>query len=190
MIVSGASATGKTSIAKEIAAELQLPLLAKDDIKEGLFDSLGNPKDETESNRLGNAAYLLIERLGLRMLEAGVGLVVEGNFWRGRGEIALGPLVARSRPAVVHCEIEPEAMVERIKKRVEGEKKRHPGHRDHDPDAELLELLEDPKKFVASRRDVEPLDLDVPILRLDTTKEHNPDVGPIVDWIKKATKKD
>jgi predicted kinase len=86
VIVSGASASGKSSIARDLAAELKLALLAKDDLKEGLFDSLGNPRDEAESQRLGTASYLLIERIGTRILESGVGLVVEGNFWRGRAE--------------------------------------------------------------------------------------------------------
>jgi predicted kinase len=178
VIVSGASASGKSSIARELAAELGLTPLAIDDVKEGLFDSMGLPKDEDESERLDIAAHLLIDRLGRRALECGAGLVVEGNFWRGRAELTLGPLVARSRAAIVHCQIAPEAMVERIKKRVEGKKLRHPGHGDVEPDRE----------FVAARRDLDPPNLDAPILRLDTTKDHNPDVGPIVEWVKKVTR--
>ena len=188
VIVSGSSASGKSSIARELAAEMGLASLALDDVKEGLFDSLGLPKDEAESERLDIAAYLLIDRLGRRILEGGVGLVVEGNFWRGRAELTLGPLVARSRAAIVHCQIAPEAMVKRIKKRVEGKKPRHPGHRDVEPDREFIKSLEDPDGFVAARKDVEPPNVEAPIMRLDTTKDHNPDIGPIVEWVKKVTK--
>jgi predicted kinase len=120
VIVSGSSASGKSSIARDVAAEMGLAFLALDDVKEGLFDSLGVPKDEAESERLDIASYLLIDRLGRRILESGVGVVVEGNFWRGRAELTLGPLVARSRAAIVHCQIAPEAMVKRIKKRSRG----------------------------------------------------------------------
>src|SRR5438270_2801998 len=63
VIVSGSSASGKSSIARELAAELELAYLALDDVKEGLFDSLGVPKDEAESERLDIAVYLLIDRL-------------------------------------------------------------------------------------------------------------------------------
>lgn len=187
VIVSGSSASGKSSIARDLAAELKLALLAKDDLKEGLFDSLGNPRDEAESHRLGTASYVLIERLGRRILEAGIGLVVEGNFWRGRAEASLGPLVARSRPAIVHCEIAPEELAERLRKRIEGKTKRHPGHLDSAPGSELLDLLDDPERLVAGRPDIEPPNLDVPILRLDTTKDHNPPVGKIAKWVKKVT---
>jgi predicted kinase len=183
VIVSGPSASGKTSIARELAEELGLALLAKDDVKESLFDTLGNPSDDAESGRLGLASYVLIERLGRRILESGVGLVVEGNFFRDRHEAHLGPLVARSRAVVLHCDIAPEAMADRLKKRAAGEKKRHPGHTEPDP-----ELLEDPKKLVESREDLEPPNLDVPIKRIDTTEVHNPPVGRLAKWIKRATK--
>jgi predicted kinase len=190
VIVSGSSASGKSSIARDLAAELKLVLLAKDDLKEGLFDSLGNPRDEAESHRLGTASYVLIERLGRRILEAGIGLVVEGNFWRGRAEPSLGPLVARSRSAIVHCQIAPEEMANRLRERIEGKKKRHPGHLDSAPGSGLLELLDEPDRLVASRPDIEPPNLDVPILRLDTTKDNNPPVGQIAKWIKKVTRDD
>jgi predicted kinase len=188
VIVSGASASGKSSIARDLAAELKLALLAKDDLKEGLFDSLGNPRDEAESQRLGTASYLLIERIGTRILESGVGLVVEGNFWRGRAEPSLGPLVARSRPVIVHCEISPKEMARRIRERLEGKKRRHPGHLDGSPDPELLELLDDPDRLAASRQDVEPPNLEVPIFRLDTSRDHNPPLGKVVKWIKQTTR--
>jgi predicted kinase len=187
VIVSGPSASGKSSIARDLARELGLALLAKDDIKEGLFDSLGRPRDDDQSHRLDTASYLLIERLGCRILESGLGVVAEGNFWRGSAEPCLGPLVARSRPAVLHCTIEPEAMVKRIKKRVTGKKKRHPGHMDSNPDPEFVQLLDDPEKFVEDRGDVAPPNLDVPIYELDTTKDHNPKLDKVVKWIKEVT---
>ena len=183
VIISGPSASGKTSIARELAAELKLALLAKDDVKEALFDTLGNPSDDAQSGRLGVASYVLIERLGTRILESGVGLVVEGNFIRNRHEAHLGPLVARSRAAVLHCAIAPEAMAKRLKKRLNGKKKRHPGHTPPDP-----ELLDDPEKLVESREDVDPPNLNVPIRCLDTTKEHNPPVGKLARWAKRATR--
>jgi predicted kinase len=188
VIVSGSSASGKSSIARELAAEMGLAVLALDDLKEGLFDSLGVPKDDAESERLDNAANQHNDRLGRRIIESGVGLVVEGNFWRGRAALTLGPLVARSRPAIVHCQIAPAAMVKRIKKRVEGKKPRHPGHTDGEADREFLESLEDPAAFAAGRSDVEPPNVDAPVMRLDATREHNPDVERIVAWIKQATR--
>jgi len=190
VIVTGPSGAGKSSIARDLAAELGLALLAKDDIKEGLFDSLGRAESEEDSIRLDTAAFVLIGRLGQRMLDGGVGLVVEGNFGRAQSEPVLAPLAARSRAAIVHCTIAPEAMVERIKKRVTGKKKRHPGHMDHNPDPEFVESLADPVKFVETRADVEPPILPLPVYRLDTTKDHNPKLDKVLKWIKESTPKE
>lgn len=41
ILVNGLPATGKTTLARRIATDLRLPLLAKDAIKETLFDTLG-----------------------------------------------------------------------------------------------------------------------------------------------------
>ena len=41
VVVTGAVASGKTTVAVPLARALGLPLLAKDTVKEALFDSLG-----------------------------------------------------------------------------------------------------------------------------------------------------
>ena len=41
MIILGSPASGKTTLARRLAAELAVPCLCKDDVKEALFDVLG-----------------------------------------------------------------------------------------------------------------------------------------------------
>lgn len=41
IVISGIPASGKTTLASQLAPVLNLPLLDKDDILESLFDSLG-----------------------------------------------------------------------------------------------------------------------------------------------------
>jgi predicted kinase len=64
--VAGWPGSGKSTLAAALAAELGLPLLAKDEIKEALMDGLGRPRTVAESQRLGRAAVLATLRVAGR----------------------------------------------------------------------------------------------------------------------------
>ena len=61
-LVAGWPASGKSTLAAALAAELGLPLLAKDEIKEALMEGLGRPETVADSRRLGKAAVLAMLR--------------------------------------------------------------------------------------------------------------------------------
>lgn len=56
VVVTGPPASGKSTLARALAAHLALPLISKDVIKEALMDVLGIPDDLEQSHRLGRAA--------------------------------------------------------------------------------------------------------------------------------------
>jgi len=62
VLVTGLPGSGKTTLAAPVAAALDLPLLAKDTIKEALWDALG-PGDRVWGTELGRAAALALESL-------------------------------------------------------------------------------------------------------------------------------
>jgi predicted kinase len=78
VLVSGASGSGKTTIAVPLAAELGFPLLSKVIIKEQVFDALGAGDGDpvSWSRRLGAASMELIWTLAGQFPEA----VLEANF--------------------------------------------------------------------------------------------------------------
>lgn len=152
VVVTGPPAAGKTTIARELAARFRLPLIAKDTIKEALFDGLGTG-DLAWSQRLGEATYLAMLALAEESVAAGAGLVLEANFIRG-GEARLAALPARF--VQVHCSAPVEVLLERYSSR-----ERHPGHVDGERIGALREALESGRH--------EPLDLPGETIRIDTS---------------------
>ena len=79
IIVAGPPCTGKSTLALRLAIDLSLPLIAKDHIKEILFDSLGW-KDRAWSRQLGQLTYELLYHFVEVELRAGCSCIVESNF--------------------------------------------------------------------------------------------------------------
>jgi predicted kinase len=154
LLVTGMPSSGKTMVAEALARELRLPLIAKDAIKESLYDSLG-AEDAAASGRLGAAAFSLIFALARVGLAAGASLIVEGNFFPDH-ERALAALPAH-RLVQLHCDAPLPILLERYASRT-----RHPGHHD----AEKIKEL--PARFESGVH--APLRLEGTLIRLDTTQ--------------------
>jgi predicted kinase len=156
VVVTGPPAAGKTTIARELAARLRVPLIAKDSIKEALFDALGTG-DLAWSQRLGEATYLAMLALAEGSAAAGASVVLEANFVRG-GDFATRLAGLSARFVQVHCGAPLDVLLDRYRSR-----ERHPGHVDSERIDALREAVE------TGRHD--PLDLPGETIRLDTSGE-------------------
>lgn len=156
VVVTGPPAAGKTTIARALAARLRLPLIAKDTIKEALFDGLGSG-DLAWSQRLGTGTYLAMLSLAEDSVAAGASLVLEANFVRG-SEIETRLAALPARFVQIHCSAPLEVLLARY-----GGRERHPGH----VDSERIDALQDAVE--TGRHD--PLDLPGETIRLDTSEQ-------------------
>jgi predicted kinase len=154
VVVQGPPAAGKTTVARELAALLHLPLIAKDTIKEALFDELGTG-DLAWSARLGAATYLVLGALVEESAGTGASLVLEGNFVRG-SELEAQLAALPTRIVQVHCSAPLELLLERYASRG-----RHPGHLDNERIDALREAVESRKH--------DPLELPGETIRIDTS---------------------
>ena len=70
-------ASGKTTLSRALANELDLPVLSKDEVKEALMDALGTPASVHESRELGRAAVFAL----LRAARGCPGAVVDSTWF-------------------------------------------------------------------------------------------------------------
>ena len=173
LILTGPPAAGKSRLIKELARRLDLPLVAKDTIKEALMDVL--PSDTVEaSETLGRAAFAVLYSVAGSLLDAHVGAILEAAFHREQAERELAPLVERADAAIVHISAPRQLIAQRYRERADAGS-RHPGHHDRERVEELAEQLE--------RGVYEPPELGIPVLRVDTSENrYRPDVDEIAGW--------
>ena len=161
LIVCGAPGTGKTTLARKLAPALGLPLIARDDLKESLFETLGWSTVEW-SQQLGRATYELVYLLIERLLEARCSLLVETPFDPDWANPRFQALQARHpfQPAQVIPSTPADLLRQRYARRVDNGD-RHPGHVDR------LRMGQFDTEELGQRN--RPLDLEGPVLNIDTS---------------------
>jgi predicted kinase len=161
ILISGLPCTGKTTLGRQLAAELQLPFLHKDGIKETLFDVLGW-KDREWSKQLGGASNELLFYFIECQLKSGLSCIAESNFHPDFHTKKFQALKRKYQfePFQIECYTQGEVLFERFKKRAESGQ-RHPGHVDHLNYGEFKETL--------LRGKSAPLELGGVRLEVDTT---------------------
>jgi predicted kinase len=171
VIVTGPPASGKSSIAESIAEGLPAPLLAKDPIKEALFDALGTG-DPAWSKKLGLATYAILFRALEQEVRAGRSCVLEANFDHAEASAQLAALQLRTpfRALQIVCAASREALLERFVARSDS---RHPGHIDD-------ERLEDVEESIDAGR-WRALELQGELIEVDTTDWSAVDVDALVE---------
>ncbi|MFF1415946.1 AAA family ATPase [Streptomyces sp. NPDC058289] len=153
VVLTGLPASGKSTLARGLAAHLDLPVLDKDVILESLYDSLG-VGDQTWRHRLSRAADDILFALAADARQA-----VLVNWWHR--DSAPGRLHQLDAHLVeVFCDCPTTLVAERFRTR-----KRHPGHLDRDLSPEQLH-----ERLAAWASRPGPLGLSGPLRTIDTSR--------------------
>ena len=171
IIVNGHPATGKTTLAREIAESLSLPLLTKDDLKERLFDVLG-ASDVEASRALGRAAWELLYLSADTLLTARKSLIIEGNFYPESADPWVTAMERRHGHLTVQVMLhtEPDELLHRYRERAG----RHPAHMDAYRVRDVA---------AAATRRLRPLVVNGPTIEIDTTDFDKVDTESIIEQL-------
>ena len=179
IIVNGLPGTGKTTLAKRLAADVHLPVFSRDGLYEPLYDAL-----ECRSNGspplLGPAAFTLLYSVIGAVLAAGQSVIIEQFF--GRPELRTAELLNLQHstdftPFQILCKAEGSVLLERFLARVRAEE-RHAGHQDQ-------EWLEQNKARLLQGQ-LAPLALGGQLVEIDTTTSHSFDYTDLLKQVRAA----
>lgn len=154
VVVTGPPGAGKTTIAAALRDRLELPLIAKDALKEALADALEVAGDREASERLGVATFEIQFAIVRELLLTGVSLIAEGNFRDGWFDDLPPADIVQA-----HVWAEPEVLGERLRTR---DPHRHPVHYDREAADEIAAR--------AAAGEWDPLQLDGRLVEIDTTR--------------------
>ena len=79
ILIAGAPASGKTTFANYLSEKIRVPVIAKDDIKEKLFDSVGF-RSYDEKRKLDSCATETMYLLAASQLKLGLPVILDNNF--------------------------------------------------------------------------------------------------------------
>jgi predicted kinase len=176
VVVTGPPASGKSSIARDLAERLPAPLIAKDPVKETLFDALGTG-DPDWSRKLGIATYAILFLTLEQELAAGRSCVLEANFDHNEASAQLAAIQLRHpfRALQIVCTASRELLIDRFISRAGS---RHPGHIDDERLEDVIESI-DAGRWRA-------LELDGETIEVDTTDWSTVDVDALVEQAARA----
>jgi predicted kinase len=154
VLVTGPPGSGKSAIAAELRAQLGLPLIAKDAVKEVLGDALA-VHGRAESRPLGAATFSVLAHVVHELLANGVSVIAEGNF---NTASALFSGLPPAWIVQVHVSAAPALLRARMVERAEA---RHPVHWDGEAAGEVADRAE--------AGEWPPLPLGGALVEIDTT---------------------
>ncbi len=170
VLVNGIPATGKTTIARAIGAQLRLPVLSLDSVKEALFEELGSRDGDREYGRaLGRASMLAIWSV-VADFPPDAAVVVEAWFRKPPHDVVLRGLerAGIERWVEVWCHASPDVLAARYAART-----RHPGHPPASYATELAELAGVARPMAIA-----------PCLTVDATDFASVEFDEIVCWVR------
>lgn len=160
VIVSGAPGSGKTTIAGRIAAEMRLPHLNRDLIRDGLWMTDGDDASVTTDR-----AWVVWMSAVQLCLREGVSMVIDQTFYRGRSDVTVRNELVPSAWAV-NVHLRADDAIQRFQARMAGDV------RAGDMNA-LMARVHEIQPLVR-----EPLDFGCPVVEVDTTPTEIP-IEPI-----------
>ena len=179
IIITGRPGSGKNTLATKLSRVLWMPLVSRDEIKEGYVNTFGVKHDDLPPEANARATEMFFE-LVHQYLERQISIVIEAAFqhqvWKPRVET----IAELASPLIILCSIDDAAASRRYLERGLAEPEREFYHGDN-----LVVHYRKTGEILPHAEWVPP-DLDLPTLRVSTDGEYDPSIDEIVKHIRSA----
>ena len=179
IIVTGRVGAGKTTLAKKLGQRLWMPVVHRDEIKEGYVNTFGVKHDElpAESNRIATDFFFEIVA---QYLERRISIVIEAAFQHHVWEPRMTIIRSLSSPMIVLCTVDDSLAAQRHLERGLANPEREFFHGD-----QRVFHYRKTGEILSPAGYAEPK-FEFPTLNVSTDDEYLPTIDEIVNWIRSA----
>ena len=105
IIITGRAGSGKTTLAKKLGERLWMPVISRDEIKEGYVNTFGVMHDQLPPETNARVTELFFEIVN-QYLEGSISVVIEAAFQHKVWEPRMPEIVELASPLIVLCSLD------------------------------------------------------------------------------------
>ena len=176
IIVTGRAGAGKTTLSKKLAQRLWMPVISRDEIKEGYVNTFGVKHDQLppDTDRLVTDLFFDV---AFQLLAGKVSIIIEAAFQHSVWEWRMPKLLELSQPFFIVCSVDVEIAAERHLQRGLANPRREFYHED-----KRVSLFRETGQMGTPKPYVAP-DVGVPTLHVSTENDYEPSLDEITNEI-------
>ena len=179
VIVTGRPGSGKTTLSKKLAQRLWMPVISRDEIKEGYVNTFGVKHDQLPSDTNGVVNNFFFEIVN-QFLTNKVSLIIEAAFQHKVWETRISKIVEIGSPFIVVCSTDGEVAAKRHLQRGLDDSSREFYHGD-----KRVSIFRKTGVMAPPGNYVEP-EFNVPTIHVSTEVEYAPSMDEIVQQIRSS----
>jgi energy-coupling factor transporter ATP-binding protein EcfA2 len=180
IIVTGRPGAGKSTLSKELAKLLYLPVISRDEIKEGYVNTFGVRHDALPPDSNGIATEIFFETVSF-LLARKISLIVEAAFQHHVWQTRIDNLAASARVCFVICSVESDVAAHRHLHRGLNDPKREFYHGDK------RVAVYRQSGILESPGDYETPAFDLPTIEVSTLDGYSPALNTVRDFLASST---